>query len=117
YVLAMQFSFDKRERLDAYVEAMQAVMDRHDILRTAVLWEGLSEPVQVVWRKAVLAVEEVELDPAAGDVAKQLYARFDLRQCRMDLRQAPLLQVVVSDDSGQRRWVMVQLLHQLGGDH
>ena len=65
------------------------MIDRHDILRTAVLWEGLPEPVQVVWRKAPLQVEEVELDPAAGDVAEQLYARFDPRRFRIDVRQAP----------------------------
>ena len=49
---------------------LQAVIDRHDILRTAVLWEGLPEPVQVVWRKRSLQVEEVALDPAAGDVGR-----------------------------------------------
>ena len=52
YLLATQFSFDSRERLESYLRAMQAVIDRHDILRTAVMWEGLQEPVQVVWRKS-----------------------------------------------------------------
>src|SRR5258708_27372514 len=35
YLLASLLSFDGRERLDAYLEALQAVIDPHDILRAA----------------------------------------------------------------------------------
>ena len=117
YLLVSQASFDTRERLDSYLMAKQAVVDRHDILRTAILWEGLSEPVQVVWREAVLSVEEVALNPAEGDIAKQLYARFDPRHHRMDIRQAPLLRVYVAQDPGNHRWVMMLMHHHLTCDH
>jgi len=117
YLLAVQLSFDTRGRLDSYIQAMQAVVDRHDILRTAVLWEGLPEPVQVVWRQARLHVEEIELDAESGDAAEQLYARFDPRQFRVDLRQAPLLRVYLAYDQQQERWLMMQLSHHLVGDH
>jgi amino acid adenylation domain-containing protein len=117
YLLASQMSFDSRSRLDRYLGAMQRVVERHDILRTAVLWEGLAEPVQVVWRQAVLPVEEVELDAAAGDVAQQLYARFDPRHFRIDVRQAPLLRFYVAHDASADRWLLMMLLHHLVGDH
>ena len=100
YLLPSLLAFDSRERLEGFVAALQAVIERHDILRTAVLWEGLAEPVQVVWRQAPLAVEEVGLDPAGGDAAAQLRARFDPRHTRLDVRQAPLLRAVVAHDSG-----------------
>ena len=77
----------------------------------------LPEPVQVVWRNAALHIEEVELDPAAGDAAEQLYARFDPRQYRMDVRQAPLLRLYIAYDRTKDRWLMMQLLHHLAGDH
>src|SRR5262249_25044742 len=117
YLLPGLYSFDSRARLDKFLQALQAVIDRHDILRTAVLWEGLPEPVQVVWRRAPLAVEEVTIEPRAGDVADELYARFDPRSYRIDVRQAPLMRVYIARDEREGRWVMLHLLHHLSTDH
>jgi amino acid adenylation domain-containing protein len=117
YLLASLLSFDTRERLDNYRKALQAVVDRRDTLRTAVLWEELRTPVQVVWRQAPLQVEEVKLDPAAGDVSEQLYARLDPRRFRIDVRQAPLLRLYLAYDPAQNRWLMMQLHHHLVVDH
>ncbi|MCG1056164.1 non-ribosomal peptide synthetase, partial [Mycetohabitans sp. B5] len=47
YLLIVQLAFDTRARLDQYLHALQQVIDRHDILRTAFVWEGLSTPAQV----------------------------------------------------------------------
>src|SRR5579871_74013 len=101
YVVVSQTAFDSRARLDAHLQALQAVVDRHDILRTAVMWEDLPEPVQVVWRRAVVPVEEVELELAAGDAAQQLYAQFNPRQYQMDLGKAPLLRLYIAHDPAQ----------------
>jgi amino acid adenylation domain-containing protein len=117
YLLSMPLAFESRARLDAYLAALQAVVARHDILRTAVVWEGLSEPVQVVWRHAPFSVEEVEVDPAAGDAARQLYERFDPRHYRMDLSRAPLLRACVTRDVAGERWVLLLLLHHVASDH
>ena len=89
--------------------ALQIVVDRHDILRTAILWEGLPEPVQVVWRRAPLSVEEVSLDPAAGDISEQLRASFDPRHNRLDIRQAPMWRLYVAHDVPNQRWVILEL--------
>ncbi|HQY72041.1 MAG TPA: AMP-binding protein, partial [Pseudomonadales bacterium] len=117
YLLHSLAAFDTRARLDGYLRALRSVIGRHDILRTAVLWEGLPEPVQVVWREAPLVVEEVSLDGAAGDVAQQLAARFDPRRYRLDVRKAPLLRVYIAHDCGSARWVMLLLYHHLTVDH
>src|ERR1051326_9073376 len=105
YVVASAYSFDNRERLDRYLDAMQAVIDRHDILRTSLIWEGVTEPVQVVWRRVTLPVEEAVLDASAGDAVRQLYTRYNPRSYRMDLRQAPPLRVVIAHDEEQDRWL------------
>ena len=117
YVVAMQFAFDSRTRLDRYITALRSVINRHDILRTAVAWEGLRERVQVVWRQAELVVEEIELDGARGDAREQLYARCHPRRMRMDVRQASMLRLFIGYDSIHDRWLMMQLLHHLAGDH
>ncbi|HEY0806108.1 MAG TPA: condensation domain-containing protein, partial [Pseudonocardiaceae bacterium] len=117
YLLHTVLGIDSRERVEDFLQALQAVIARHDILRTAVLWEGLSQPVQVVWRQAALAVEEVRLEPSGGDVAGQLRGRADARRYRLDVRTAPLLRVLVAQDEAKGRWVMLVLFHHLALDH
>ncbi|WP_031338297.1 condensation domain-containing protein, partial [Xanthomonas maliensis] len=117
YLLHSQFGFADRSRLQAFVAALQVVIDRHDILRTAVFWEGLDQPVQVVVRRAQLTVEDVVLDPAQGDILQQLRSRFDPRHYRLQLGNAPLLRLVIAEDRANQRLVGTLLFHHLVLDH
>ena len=111
YLQTALLSFTTRSRLEAYVAALQAVVERHFIIRTAVVWEGLAEPVQVVWRHAPVPIEDVTVMPEVGW----------WRRTRLDIRQAPLLRGYVSWDAayagGQGRWLFLLLFHHLIMDH
>ncbi|HEU4883861.1 MAG TPA: condensation domain-containing protein, partial [Longimicrobium sp.] len=117
YLLSSMAEFDTRARLDQHLAALQAVIDRHDVLRTAMAWEGLSEPVQVVVRHAPLPVEEVELDAEGENAAGQLWRRHDPRRYRMDLGRAPLLRACIAEDRASVRWLLLMLKHHMTGDH
>ncbi|KAF9400296.1 hypothetical protein BGZ76_007745, partial [Entomortierella beljakovae] len=59
YLLFIKYSFDSRDILDRYLTSMQKVIDRHDILRTCIMWENLTAPAQVVLRQAKLSITEL----------------------------------------------------------
>ena len=109
-------AFETRDLLDRYLGAIQMVVNRHDILRTAILHEDISTPAQVVWRQAPLSVTEVQIDPSNGPVSDQLKQRMDPRKHRIDLAQAPLMRFTISQDA-DGRWILAQLLHHLISDH
>ncbi|MEU2744387.1 amino acid adenylation domain-containing protein, partial [Streptomyces sp. NPDC007095] len=114
YVLPTVLAFDSRDRLDAFTAALQAVVDRHDVLRTSIVWEGrLREPVQVVWRHAALSVEEMTLDPEATDPVRALLSEAGLS---MDLGRAPLIGLhAASVPDG--RWLLLIRVHHVIQDH
>jgi hypothetical protein len=115
YVSLHLLAFDARHRLDCFLRALQSVVNRHDILRTGFAWQGLSQPVQVVWRRAPLPIDEVALE--GPDVARQLRERFDPRHTRLALTQAPLLRAHVAHDAQHDRWLLCLLQHHAIGDH
>jgi amino acid adenylation domain-containing protein len=115
YLLQHLLSFDARGRLDRFLDALQSVIDRHDILRTGFAWQGLPQALQVIWRRAPLPVEEVVLH--GPDVATQLRERCDSRHTRLALTQAPLLRAHVAHDAEHDRWLLCLLQHHLIGDH
>ncbi|MEE1805822.1 non-ribosomal peptide synthetase, partial [Streptomyces sp. BE133] len=117
YVLPTVLEFDSRARLDAFTDALHQVVDRHDIYRTSIVWEGLREPVQVVWRHATLPVTEVTLDDGdeGGDPVEQLLAAGGLS---MALDRAPLLGLhVAAVPGGTGRWLGLLRAHHVVRDH
>ncbi|WP_159394549.1 non-ribosomal peptide synthetase, partial [Streptomyces sp. NRRL S-495] len=105
--------FDSRTRLDSFLNALQRVIDRHDVYRTAIVWEGLREPVQVVARHAGLPVREVVLDPQGADVAEQL---LSIGGAWMELDRAPLMDVHIAAEPNGDGWLALLRVHHLVRD-
>ncbi|CAG2161338.1 Linear gramicidin synthase subunit D [Cupriavidus numazuensis] len=114
YITTCLLAFDSRARLAGFMDHLNAVIARHDILRTAVLWEGLPEPVQVVCREATLVPEWLE----PGDQAEaRLLAAVDPSHYRLDVRRAPLLGALAVHDTEADRWLLQLPSHHLVMDH
>ncbi|WP_248764351.1 MULTISPECIES: non-ribosomal peptide synthetase [unclassified Pseudomonas] len=116
YLVRSMIEFDDRQHLDAFIGALQQVIERHDILRTAVHWDGLPQAVQVVQRHARLPVHSVTLD-SDKDPLEQLRNLNDPRQLRLDLRQAPLMRACIARDPHSERWLLALLNHHMASDH
>ncbi|MGZ4435939.1 MAG: AMP-binding protein, partial [Trebonia sp.] len=99
YLGSATLRFDSRQQLTEFIDALNQVIRRHDVFRTSLAWEGLPEPVQVVWRQAELPVGELNDDS------------------RMDLRRAPLLAAEIAPEPGTGRWIAVLQFHHLVLDH
>ncbi|MCO7542569.1 non-ribosomal peptide synthetase [Pseudomonas sp. VA159-2] len=103
YLLQARFAVADRGRLLALHQALEQVIARHDILRSALAWEGLAQPLQVVWRQAPLPLVEV-----ADDQSPAL---------RLDLTCAPLLRLQYSQHRQTGAITATLLFHHLVMDH
>lgn len=116
YVMSSLFEFSSRQQIDAWARALQLVIDRHDILRTAVLWEDLTAPVQVVCRSVTLSLQQVWPEQA-GSLIEQLKRLMTPGQQRMDLRRAPLVRLIAASDERSGQHFALLQLHHMVCDH
>jgi amino acid adenylation domain-containing protein/thioester reductase-like protein len=116
YILPTALSVSSRERLEELIAALQAAIDRHDVLRTSVLWEQLPRPVQVVYRQAVLPVQVIQLSDDR-DPLEQVKELLKPEAQRLDLRQAPLMRLTVAADPHSEQWYVLMHFHHLACDH
>jgi amino acid adenylation domain-containing protein len=116
YLLRTLLRIDQRDRLERMLDALHRVVARHDVLRSAIFWEGLDQPVQVVFRTAALPVTELVLTPGATAL-DQLLVQTDPRTLRLDLRRAPLMAVHIAQDPVDGQWLMSLLHHHSMLDH
>ena len=116
YVLSGLFELRSHSHVVGLINGLQRVIARHDALRSAILWEKLPRPVQVVYRKAALSVEQVALE-RDRDPVDQLKQRMRMRSRQLDLRQAPLLRLQVAMDPDGERWYALIQRHHIVFDH
>ncbi|MFF8691270.1 amino acid adenylation domain-containing protein [Streptomyces sp. NPDC015144] len=109
--MAEEFSGPLDEKL--FGGAWQQLVDRHSILRSAFVWEGVSEPVQVVQRSAPLPFETRDLR-GLPDQEERLSAFLAEDWDRgFDLSRAPLVRVTVLRMEEERRIVVWSFHHIL----
>jgi amino acid adenylation domain-containing protein/non-ribosomal peptide synthase protein (TIGR01720 family) len=101
--------------ISAFQRAWQQVEDRHPILRTLFVWEGLDEPLQVVRRHVDLPLEQYDWRGVA-QTEQQLrlgtYLQTD-RQRSFEPAVAPLMRLAlfrVSEDTCHFIWTTHHLL-------
>ena len=117
YLQSYVLRTESQERLDEFIAALEQVIARHDVLRTSVVWDGLPEPVQVVWREAWLSVTEITLSVTGNEPGSAIAALRAAAPARMDLGWAPLLRLTAAaDPDGGGHLVLVQM-HHLVLDH
>src|ERR1043165_2850073 len=81
----------------AFQRAWQQVIDRHEILRTAFVSEGVKDPVQVVLSKVPLTWHEEDwrgFSPAEVEQKLQEYMEWD-RTADYNFGQAPVMRVAL----------------------
>jgi amino acid adenylation domain-containing protein len=111
YVLQMLLYVRSPEICRKFLDALQWVIDRHDLLRTAFVWEDLPQPVQVVWRRATLDVDRCH------DSADQIRDRMHAEIVSFDPTKAPLMRAMVADDPANGGSYILLRLHHLVSDH
>ena len=101
--------------LPAFLRAWQRVIDHYDVLRTAFVWQGLDEPVQVVGLKAKLRSQQYDwrtLSPAQQEAEMEMVLEADRRR-GFNLAHAPLLRLTFIRLSDQQYWFLLSLSHLL----
>jgi alpha-ketoglutarate-dependent taurine dioxygenase len=101
--------------VSAFERAWQRVVERHPVLRTAFVWRGLEEPMQVVRQKVKLSWKREDwrrLSPEEQQAQSSAFLQMDRTQ-GMELSKAPLMRLALfrlADDAYHFTWTHHHIL-------
>jgi surfactin family lipopeptide synthetase C len=115
-VYCVQTVYPMRQRLNvaAFGRAWQRVVDRHAALRTSFVWEDLKKPVQVVEKRLMVSVTELDWRGLPADERGRRLGEF-LREDRargFDLSAPPLMRLTLMRE-GEDAYKFVSSWHHL----
>ncbi|WP_229796219.1 condensation domain-containing protein, partial [Saccharothrix coeruleofusca] len=100
---------------DAMREAVRILVDRHEVLRTAIHLQGFSAPLQLVHERAEMALEVHDVRHLDEDGLGRTLREFTAREraTPFDLVAAPLQRITVHVDSDRSWWLSVTVCHAI----
>ncbi|WP_139488459.1 non-ribosomal peptide synthase/polyketide synthase [Brevibacillus dissolubilis] len=117
YVVQLGLTFADDLNLEACEQAWQKVVDRHSILRTFFIWEGMDQPHQVVRKHAAISMEHLDWCHLSAEEQEAAYAAWveEDRRRNFDLLQPPLMRwtILHLNDQGERAYRMLWSFHHV----
>ncbi|MEQ8464528.1 non-ribosomal peptide synthetase [Coleofasciculus sp. E1-EBD-02] len=95
YFTQVSWSLTGKLDVPTFEQAWQKIVEKYSIFRTAFIWESLSQPVQVVYRKIKIKVETdnwQKLSPQEQQKQLKVFLASE-RQNGFQLSQAPLMRL------------------------
>ena len=116
YVMPAWLRIQGSAAYQQFIAGLKQVIQRHDVLRTAILWRHRSQPVQVVYREVTLPITRIELDNNQ-DHLPQMQAYCAARAHTIDIEQAPLIALTVAHHPVNDEYVIQLVDHHVVSDH
>ncbi|MEP2639440.1 condensation domain-containing protein [Roseobacter sp.] len=115
YVIQIRIEISGHVDPDRETQAWEALIARHDSLRTAFVWKGQKQPLQVVGHRAKLHLAHVDIShmPTATQGAHCDAWMRDDRAAGFDLSRAPLLRVCRFTLNNDRHVLVVTFHHAI----
>lgn len=109
YFGQLGFTFYETVNVPAFQKAWQILVQRHAVLRTFFVWEGLTEPVQVVRENIDIAIEQLDwrtVSTTEQQLRLDSFLKAD-QERSLDLGKAPLMRLTLirlQDDQYRFLW-------------
>jgi|GEM_PF-1349220 len=116
YVMPAYLEINGSRNFELFIDALKQIINRHDTLRTAILWRNLTTPVQVVYRQAELNMTKLELDNS-GDLLAQMQQLDEHQLLSVDIEKAPLFNITFAHQPEDDQYVIRMLDHHIISDH
>lgn len=100
YFEQFSYDFDGVRNVELFQQAWRFAQQQHSILRTAVVWKGLTRPLQIVLKQIILPWQNLDWRDVAAENIEQNWLQFFRadRTVLFELNQPPLM-----------RWTLVQM--------
>jgi len=110
------FELKNEKDLSKFIDGLNFVINRHDALRTAIVWRNSKQALQVVLKHAQLQVEHIQFD-GKTDVREEILALSQSENLWFDIETAPLLNLIVAFDPKTESYIALLKSHHLIADH